>query len=374
MKKKKSERLVTVMIFLVCLVLGGGFGYGVVEYFEDVPAWMAGLRVGEAVLIMFVAVFLQIILHEAGHGVAALIRGWRFISFMIMGWVISRKDGRFHLSRFNIPGAGGQCLMLPPEEGDTDGGIAFYNAGGVLMNCIVALVSLGVVLLYGRALPWELMILFSSLVFVGAGFALINGIPAVMGGLPNDGKNIQQLRKDAFSTKVFLTTMRAIGLMQQGQTIEQIATDYLCDGRQLDYNNPIHQMALSFDISLAMARLDFEKAHALFADADQHQDEIVDIYRNELTFERIYLYLVSPREECTVDAYNEKDFTQYMNAQCSFRPTALRTKYAYTRLHEHNEEEAVKLYAQFQKVCERYHIQGEVQTEKKLVDYCMICR
>ena len=370
MKNIKAENILLVVFFLVCVVLGCGFGYSIIIYFDDdLPLWIVFLRIVEGVLLMCFALFLQIILHEIGHMIAALLRGWKFISFMILGWVITRKRGKFHFNRFNIAGAGGQCLMLPPAEGDTDRGIAFYNAGGVLMNMIDSLLAI-VVLAWGHTfLSWDVAVFLVSFVLMGLGFALVNGIPAVMSGLPNDGKNIQQLRKDKFSTKVFLTTMRFIGRMQQGETIDQIATGYFCDGQKLDYTNPIHQSALCFDISLAISRLDFDKAHMLFAEVDAHEVDLIDIYRYELTFEKVYLYLVSPRNHVDVKSFMSEDFLKYMNAQCLFRPTALRAKYTFTLLYEHDDVEAEKLYIQFYNVCNKYHIPGEVVVEKNLVEY-----
>lgn len=370
MKSIKTENILIGVILLIFIGMGGVIGYSVSFYFGDnLPWWAIILRIVEGMLLLFIAIFLQLILHEAGHMTAALIRGWKFISFMALGWILTRRNGHFHLSRFNIAGAGGQCLMQPPAQGDTSLGIAFYNAGGVLMNIVVSLISGIFLILNYRTISWDLAILLMLLFFSGLVFALINGIPVVMGGLPNDGKNIQQLHKDPFSTKTFITTMRFISRMQQGETIDQVAPDYLCDGQKMDYKNPIHQMALSFDISLAISKLDFNKAQTLLAEIDAHQAEIADLYLKELTFEKVYLYLVAPRDNIQVKDFLSDDFIQYMNAQCAFRPTALRTKYTYTLLYEHNKAEAEKLYGQFYKVCNKYHIPGEVETEKKLVEY-----
>ena len=359
-----------IIFFLVCVALGCGAGYSIITYFGDeLPLWLVYLRITEGILLMCLALFLQIILHEMGHMIAALLRGWKFISFMTLGWVLSRKNGKFHLTRFSIAGAGGQCLMMPPAEGETDWGIAVYNAGGVLMNFVTSLPAIILLTLCHTILPWDIAIFLVLFAVTGLGFALVNGIPVVMGGLPNDGKNIQKLRKDKFATKVFLTTMRFVGRLQQGETIDQIMPGYLCDGQQLDYANPLHQSALTFDASLAIARLDFEKAYVLFTKIDEHNTEMIDIYRKELTFEKIYLYLVSPRNDKDVKDLMNEDFLKYMNALCAFRPTALRAKYTYTLLYEHNVQEAEKLRLQFDRVCNKYHILGEVKTEQNLVEY-----
>lgn len=370
MKKIKSENILLVAFFLVYVIGGYGIGCSIITYFgDDLPGWVVLLRIIEGILLVCLAIFLQIILHEMGHMIAAILRGWKFVSFMALGWVLSRKNGKFQLTRFSIVGAAGQCLMLPPPEGDTDRGIAFYNAGGVLMNVTVSLLAICVLVLGHTFLPWDIAVFLALFAFVGFCFTLVNGIPAVMNGLPNDGKNIQQLCKDRFSTEVFLATMRLMGRMQQGETIDQVASGYLCEGQQLDYANPIHLSALSFDVSLAIDRLDFDKAHALLAMIDGHEAEMADIFRKELMFEKVYLYIVSPRDDKEVKDLVNEDFLKYMNAQCAFRPIALRVKYAYTLLHERNVHDAEQLRLQFEHACNKYHILGEVTTERKLVAY-----
>ena len=371
MKNKKiTQTFATIVFFIVCIILGGLLGFSMTQEFGDSLSWgKAILCITEGILLFLVAFFLQVVLHEAGHMLAALVRGWSFIHFMILGVLISRRDGKFRLSRFAVPGVGGQCLMMPPQKGDTDFGVAFYNAGGVLMNILISLL---VVLILGctyEVNSWDLNIFLVSLCFTGIFFALINGIPSDGGGVPNDGMNICELRKDTFSTYVFLTTMRIMGKLQQGSHVDEIVKGYLTDGVKIDYANPIHEVAVNFDLSLAIARLDFEKAHTILDQLEPVFNELVPIYQKEITYEMVFLYLVSPREGVDVGLLIDSDTLKYFEMQTNFRPTALRVKYAFARLYECNEEKAEDIYKQFQEVCKRYHNPGEVYSEKKLVEY-----
>ena len=368
-KKKAFVTLLMLLFFGICLGLGIFLGYSIVENFGTEHAWwyLVG-RLFEGFVLIFLAFILQVIVHETGHLFAGLMRGWQFRTFMIFGVVLSRRDGKFHLSRFAIPGAGGQCLMSPPEKGDTDAGITLYNAGGILMNLLVALLCLCVYFLGGDAIVWEANVLLVSLSVIGLLFFLINGIP-LGGNLPNDGENMLNLRKDPFSTHVFLTTMRVLGGMMQGTTLDAMLKTYLCDGVTLDFSNPIHVMAVNFDLSAAVVRLDLEKAHALVRTIDREFDKIIPIYQKEILFEKVFLYLVAPVEGVDVKELLDKDTLKYFEMQSAFRPTALRVKYAYARLYEKDEEKAAKIYKQFTKVCSRYHVRGEVVMEQKLVEY-----
>lgn len=373
--KKTTDVLAAIVFFLGCVGLGGLLGFSLTQEFGDTLSWwQVALRVVEGIVLFLLAFFLQVILHEAGHMVAAVVRGWSFIHFMILGIVLSRKDGKFHLSRFAVPGVGGQCLMMPPAEGDTDFGIAFYNAGGVLMNIVVSVLSVALFGCFSNSLIWDVNVFLVSLCFTGMFFALINGIPGVSGGVPNDGMNICKLRKDPFGTYVFLTTMRVMGKLQQGSSVEEIADEYLnkgylTDGVKIDYANPIHGVAVNFDLSLAIARLDFGKAHAIMDEIEPAFDEIVPIYQKEITYERVFLYLVAPREGFDVGQLIDLDTLRYFEMQTHFRPTALRVKYTFARLYECDEEKADYIYKQFYDVCKDYHVPGEVESEKKLIEY-----
>ena len=378
MKNNKSgNRLVTVIFFFVCIMLGGLLGYSMTQAFGDtLSGWETVLRIVEGVLLFLLAFFLQVVIHEAGHMIVGLVRGWSFIHFMVLGVVFSNRNGKLHLSRFAIPGVGGQCLMMPPEKGDTNFGIALYNAGGVLMNLAMALLVAVLQICHYESLSWDANVLLVSLCATGVIFAFINGVPFMGSGVPNDGMNICELRKDAFSTHVFLTTMRIMGRLQQGASIEQISEEYLANGYLaddvvIDYANPLHVVAVNFDLSLAVARMDFEKAYAVLDRLEEAFNDIVPIYQKEIMYEKVFLNVVSPRKEVDVKQLIDPDTLTYFELQSNFRPTALRVKYAFTCLYENDKEKAKAIYEQFQRVCETYHIPGEVQSEKRLVEYVL---
>ncbi len=339
------------------------------EQETDVPLAVFLLKMGWLLFSLFFAIAAHIVLHEAGHMVAALSRGWKFLSFMIVGIVLSRRDGRFRLSRFSVAGAGGQCLMLPPEKGDTDAGIALYNAGGVLVNLLVVLAA-GIALAAGYStlsFAWKAFLM--PQVLVGLFLAVVNGVPMTLGGLPNDGKNLLNLRKDAFATQAFLQSMRLIGMLMQNNLSAVKAQQPMCEGREVDFANPIHVMALSMDLSVAMARMDFDGARAILHRIGPHEHQLPQIYRNELAFEQIYLTLIEPHEAADIDRLLTEPVQRHIRQQVSFRPTALRVRYALARLHESDEAKAEKLHEKFQKVCRSYYIQGEVTIERRLVEY-----
>ena len=372
-QKKKSNRKnigLFIIFFVLCLLAGFAIGKsGMLDGLKGMPFSVFLIRLGVFYLFFLLSVFIHIVAHEAGHMVAAFIRGWKFLSFMVMGVVLSKRGGHFHLSRFSLAGAGGQCLMMPPKGGDTDWGIAFYNAGGVLVNLLLTVLSLLLLLLCHDSLSWVTVTFAVVIVLTGVFFILMNGVPHCLAGIPNDGMNILKLRKDAFSTQIFLHTMQIMGYLMSDEEDKLNTMPYQCDGREIDPTNAIHLMALSADLSLAMSRMDFEKARAILIRVEPWWEEIIPIYRNEMTLEKIFLTLTAPHAKEDVERLLDKSLLKYLKQQSAFRPSALRVQYALARLHESDEHKAEKIYQQFQKVCRSYYIQGEVKIEERLMEY-----
>ena len=102
--------------------------------FFDILAGEGLASVAVGCLLSFVApaiaFVLHIIVHEGGHLVGGLLTGYRFVSFRIFSLTLLRRDGRYIVRRFNIPGTGGQCIMLPPEGDAAKVPFVIYNAAG----------------------------------------------------------------------------------------------------------------------------------------------------------------------------------------------------------------------------------------------------
>lgn len=374
MEKRKKNKWKIFGSYALFIAVGAGVGFligkfGLAEGLKGMSLWevLAKLLVGY--LFFMLAVLVQIVFHEAGHMLAALSRGWKFLSFMILGVVLSRREGRFHLSRFRVSGAGGQCLMLPPEQGETDWGIVLYNMGGVLANLLLTVASAVPLLVCYDALSWAAALFLAVMALTGMFLVLVNGIPNGLAGIPNDGMNILKLHGDSFSSDVFLNSLRVVGYLQTDNQQRLAEMPYLCEGKKLEPKNAIHMMALSVDLSLAMSRMDFGKARDLLKSVEPYWQEMAPIFRHEMTFERIFLALAVFHEESAVARLLDDAFLRYLRQQAAFRPSALRVQYLLARLHEKDEVKAEQLYQRFRKVCRTYHIRGEATIEQRLVEY-----
>lgn len=96
------------------------------------------LELGCSLIAIGGAVWLQTILHEAGHLVFGLASGYRFVSFRIGSLMWQKDGGKLRFCRFQLAGTGGQCLMAPPDLTNGKMPCKLYNLGGALMNLIAA--------------------------------------------------------------------------------------------------------------------------------------------------------------------------------------------------------------------------------------------
>lgn len=230
-----KKNIAVILFIVLSLIFGGCIGYSLIIFFGKEQGFISLItNLLLSFLIMIVCIFMQIIIHETGHLTIALMRGWKFISFMAFGFILTKRDGHYRLSTMKLAGAGGQCLLLPPENGDSDFGIMLYNLGGVIFNLMFSVIT-GILLwtCHESLNPYLniFLMLFSG---VGICFFLVNGIPSTFSGIPNDGYNILRLREDKFSTQVFLDSLRFLAKTQSGKRPHEAMEEYYSDNKQLD--------------------------------------------------------------------------------------------------------------------------------------------
>lgn len=367
----KNSFLRLVLIFSLFVALGFGVGYLIGLLIKANMAVFPWWYILVFIISFYLSLVLHTFFHELGHMACAKIRGWKFISFMLFGIVLTKKDKGFRFSRYKIPGALGQCLMIPPEEGDTDFGIALYNAGGVAMNLLLLLTAIVAFILGKDIFPGYIILFLVIFICVGAFMMLINAIPLKISGLPNDGMNIVSLGKDKFCSEIFLCSMRAVASMQKGCRISEFLDRYITEDVKIDYSNTIHVMALSFDYSRALDLKDFDKAYSLMDGINAHLYLLPKIYRLEFGMENVFLSLVRGCSDTEIDKLLDDETKKYMEGVASLRPSGLRVRYAIALLYEKDVEKAERIYGLFQKLCSKYYLPGEALSEKQLLDYLL---
>ena len=145
MKKQKKRKINwgQWIMMISFMLIGGICGILMMEYIDKFNAAEKSSAENITTLIllflgMYVAMFLQIIIHEGGHLVFGLLTGYQFSSFRIGSFMWINENGNLRFKRLSLAGTGGQCLMNPPEMVDGKIPYVLYNLGGSVLNTLYA--------------------------------------------------------------------------------------------------------------------------------------------------------------------------------------------------------------------------------------------
>lgn len=364
--KSKANVAVIVVFYALCCALGLSVGRYVAMHTSGGFANLL-LYLIAAMGILLLALLVQIILHEAGHMVAGLVAGWRFVSFRIFGVMLVRRRGRLRFASFGIPGTGGQCLMSPPDRPADRCRLTLYNAGGFAANLVVAIAALAAWFVWRGSMAFFGEAFLLSLALTGIFLGLQNGLPMVLGGIPNDGMNIRHLRRDPCAAQVFVDTLRVNAMLHDGARLRDMPDALFGGDGAPDYSNGISVMQAFMRLSRAMDRLDFAAATALADGMAAHIGGLPGIYVNELNRERIFLRLMTADGAADIDALYDKRLQTYVRAMSSGHLPSLRFLYAIAVLRDGDMARAGELRRRIDKVAEEYFSPGEAAGEMDLV-------
>lgn len=192
---------------LTGVVFGTICGYLEVTVFLDLVLWEKILFNFGMLVVLVIVIFLQIIIHEAGHLKFGKISGYTFISFRVLNCMWVKENNQLKFKRLSITGAGGQCLMSPPEMKDGKIPIILYNLGGAILYIVTGLFFL-IICIWIWELSFLTAILF-LLSIVGFATGLANGIPMRLNLVDNDGYNALISSKNQESIRGFWLQLRA---------------------------------------------------------------------------------------------------------------------------------------------------------------------
>ena len=354
------------IVFVLSLVIGAACGYFIARYAAD--SGMSILTVLALTLVsLYVAQFVQTLVHEAGHLVFGLLTGYGFCSFRIGSFILLRREGRLVFKRLSLAGTGGQCLLTPPEwaDGKADSfPFVLYNLGGVLMNLIFSALCLLLALaLHG--FPWAVHVL-RVFALLGVALALINGVPLRTGLVDNDGRNVLSIRQSPDALRAFWVQLKINEANAQGIRLKDMPSEWFALPAEADRSN---SFISTLDV-LACNRLidaqDFDAARI-------HIDALVDgahpllgLHRRLLLVDRLYLELTGERSAAVIDALYTPEQRKFMKSMRHF-PSILRTHYALALLYERDFQKADAFLAQFEACAATYPYPNEIEGERELI-------
>lgn len=329
-------------------------------------AVMVLMLVGSGMIGAILAFYGQIILHEAGHLVTGLISGYRFVSFRIGSLILYRREGRFHLTTFSIPGTAGQCLMRPPvDKKPEEMPVFLYNLGGVLVNVISVIVAV-CLLCMGNLGP--LMLVFHSFtVLLGAILAITNGIPMKVGGVPNDGLNAKSLGKDPEAMYGFWMQLEMNARQTEGERLKNMPQEWFYLPETEKLANPMYASIGVLYYQYLRDAGEYEKSYEIASKLMDTEAKLIGLYQNEIRCEQLFDELLGSCEKEYVDRLNDKKLQAYRKATRGYL-SRIRLEYAYALLYERNEAKAEKYRIMFEKRALRTPTIGEVPGEREAME------
>ena len=295
---------------------------------------------------LILAVFVQIILHEGGHLIFGLATGYRFVSFRVGSLTLIKEKGKFRFKRFSISGTGGQCLLSPPDKPYEQLPYFWYNAGGVLMNLLTAILALVLWAAYPEIpLPLHLFLLFSFI--CGFFLALMNGIPLKMSGITNDAYNLILMHRD-LNTRKYLALQLAVNAeVQKGIRLKDMPDEWFPNDEVTE---------------------EFETAHALFSEIERHKEEIVGLYVKEIECELLFLELIGERRKEEVERLYTDKIKRYIQRYKIMMSSKQRLLCALALYWENQPERAKEIYEKVARKRDKYLLQGEVNSDLDIME------
>ena len=366
MKKKKNYGdIAAKIIMLLTGAVCGIFIIFTMNFFGTLVKGPAAflLMFAEAMIIMYIASFVQTIIHESGHLIFGLITGYKFVSFRIGHFMFIKEKGRLKIKLYNVVGTAGQCLMMPPQWNEKIP-YRLYNLAGCIMNAATALFALAAYFAAGAEGFFALCM--AMLAVMGLSMALTNGIPMRVGGISNDGMNAALLGKKENTLRAFWLQLYVNGLIAKGERYRNMPREWfrLPEGEEL--SDPI---CCAMGVMLYNFCFDMHE----FDEAEQtinymlNAPGLLDVEKNELLCELLFLRVLrgAPKEE--IDSLLTPKLDKYIKATANY-VSRRRLAYAYQLLYLKNYSTAQKCLEVFERTAATYPYSAETENEREIIE------
>ena len=323
-----------------------------------------------AMFICMVAVFLHIIIHEAGHLVFGLLSGFRMVSFRVANIILVRHDEGWQFGRFSIAGTGGQCLMEPKIEYIKDAHqmpYTWYLAGGVIANMVVAMVS--IIILSMHIAGVVVSCLLAMLVLSGVYLAITNGIPMKIGGVANDGDNIRTLKRNVEARRLLWIQLKANAVYTRGMRFCDMPEEWFTLSDNADAGDYLNATIIGMRASRAIECLNFEAAYADLRRLRTAGSRLLELLQMEAACELLLPAIMLHRPRYEIEALMDKRTEQYARTYANYMLSRAVTVYVYERFVKRDVKATAKALQHFEHMASRYPTKGEQRSCNELIAY-----
>lgn len=366
-KKKKNVGNIVAMAVMVLVGVACGI-FAAREWFGGAEQGMSTgqeiIRIVALLIFLYLGIFLQSIIHEAGHLVFGLLSGYSFSSFRIGSLMLIKKQRKLEWKRYSLTGTAGQCLMVPPSESLEKIPYILYNMGGVIANVVVSLLLIWI----GKLMDSSGLLSGFCIItaFVGIGAALINGVPLHMGTIDNDGANTVSISQSDQAKRCFVNQMLMNAYITKGMRLKDMPDMWFRIPDEESRKNGLCASIGVLACNRAIDQINFETARKLGHQMMEEDNGLVGIQKLMLQAEMMYCELIGENRPEEIEHMNTKDLKKFLKAMKK-NPSILRLQYTYHLLAEHEEAKAKEDLEMFEKVALTYPNDCEIEGERELI-------
>lgn len=325
------------------------------------------LAIFATMISMVAAVVIHVIFHEGGHLIAGLLTGYRFLSFRIFKYTLVKTDQGLRWKHYHIAGTGGQCLLeLPVDQPVETAPWFWYNAGGVLMNVLLTLLS---VLLLKWLDPGMVGFAFLAMMaFVGLMMALMNGVPMTVGGLGNDGYNLWLLWRHPDDRRFFVRSLQTVGQLSRGIRMRDMPQEWMEDCPVDEHSNYMLLSNRGSYLMLLEDQGEYEKARMVAEELLALGKRLPSLFHLETAGDCVMLELLTTHRSEVVERLWTKTLERYVKSNSRYSPIKCAVLYAYELLYRRDAEAAEAYKQQLLQRRQDYAIPGEAVTAISLTE------
>ena len=371
MEKKQKKHIWQSLLVTVCFLAAGGVcgfaaGWYLIETGKGKTLSERLFLLASLMLMLYLSMLIQIVIHEAGHMAGGMLTGYRFCSFRIFSFMWVKDHGKLRFCRFSLAGTGGQCLMAPPDFKDGTMPVMLYNFGGPAMNAVAAAAATAIYVVCEKgSFP---ALAAQVLALTGYAFAALNGIPLHMGSVDNDGYNALALARSRKARYAFWIQMKVNSQIADGVRMKDMPDEWFVLPSDEDMKNSMVAVQGVLAAGRLMDTKQFDKADQLMEHLLSIDSGIVSLHRHLMICDRMYVELTGRNRREVSDAMLTKDQVRLMKTMKNYLPI-LRAGYAYALLGQQDSAKAEQIRALFEKNAAVYPYPAEAEAERELIGH-----
>ncbi len=376
-----KNKLKQILRLLAVVAVGVVVGLATVCIFASVPSVRETVSdlIGEGfgifmlwwfgfMLLLAVAAFFHIVIHEAGHLLFGVMSGYGFVSFRIGSLVLVRDDEGFRFGRFSIAGTGGQCLLDPPAMKE-DGRFAYklYYMGGVAVNLLSAAAAAAVVFSCDGIGAVAAVVLLAVAV-VGVIIGLLNGIPMKIGGMPNDGYNLFIAEREPMTLRSLWIQLKINALQTRGERLRDMPSEWFDVPEDADLGNYMYAAIAGLAVARLFDEGRIEDARPILRRMEAADSGSIAVYRMGVACESAFVEIVAGGTAESVARILTPEVRRYAETYSRYMLSCVRLLYVHARFVERDEKRAAELYGRAVKMAPKSPNKGDAASEMELIE------